>query len=213
MVVALGIAAAPNPIPAASPLPHLKLIIELHSTSALCGNFVTHANGAIASDNRNDVALGNVVASLRHRDINHNILSWERGIQYFNAEAVAINTDWANGEREVNQLRALSATTKDPQEKKSLMDSANALGGALWRQRKIARDLQGFVAQLQGEQGVRETNQQVSDAIGSQMMANSAIANSGPNALGAIYAKGGISSVTSQDLGTHDAFANDQIDP
>jgi len=56
--------------------------------------------------------------------------------------------DWKNGDQEVKRLRALADKTTDPAEKQDLKAFADWLGGALWRQRKIGRDLDGFVAYL-----------------------------------------------------------------
>jgi hypothetical protein len=51
-----------------------------------------------------------------------------------------------SGDDEVKRLRKLAAQTKDPQEAKALKEFADELGGALWRQQKIARDMNGFLA-------------------------------------------------------------------
>ncbi len=47
---------------------------------------------------------------------------------------------------EVKRLRAMAASSKDAQEGKDLKAFADELGGALWRQQKVARDLNGYLA-------------------------------------------------------------------
>jgi hypothetical protein len=50
------------------------------------------------------------------------------------------------GDDEVKRLRKIASETKDPKDAKALKQFADELGGALWRQQKIARDLNGFLA-------------------------------------------------------------------
>lgn len=51
-----------------------------------------------------------------------------------------------SGDDEVKRLRKIASETKDPDEAKALKDFADTLGGALWSQQKVARDLNGFLA-------------------------------------------------------------------
>jgi hypothetical protein len=51
-----------------------------------------------------------------------------------------------SGDDEVKRLRDLAKKTQDAQEAKALKDFADELGGALWRQQTIARDMNGFLA-------------------------------------------------------------------
>ena len=62
--------------------------------------------------------------------------------------ANAIFKAYHDGESQVNQLRALESQATDPEEKAELKAAADALGGALYRQHLIQRDLDGFIAYL-----------------------------------------------------------------
>lgn len=135
-----------SPLPAASP-PPLKEIIHVKS-SPLCTEFARHANGAIDSATRNDVALGSLVSSLRSGNLDRNAIAHMNAMNRLNDLADAITRDWKQGEKDVDALRKLSEKAADPATKKELKGAADSLGGALWRQRKIARDLDGFVAYL-----------------------------------------------------------------
>jgi hypothetical protein len=133
--------------PSASPQPPLKEIIHVRS-SPLCTDFARHANGAIDSATRNDVAVSTLIGSLRTGDLDRNEIAHRNALEHLHDLADAITKDWKNGEKEVGELRKLSDRANDPATKKELKSAADALGGALWRQRKIARDLDGFVAYL-----------------------------------------------------------------
>ena len=139
--------AQPSPAPSATPQPQLKEIIHVRA-SPLCTEFAHHANNAIDSATRNDIALGSLIGSLRSGQLDKNEIAHNNAIRSLNDYADAITKDWKVGEAEVSALRKLSESAKDPAQKKELKESADALGGALWRQRKVARDLDGFVAYL-----------------------------------------------------------------
>ena len=51
-----------------------------------------------------------------------------------------------SGDDEVKHLRDIASKTSDPTDAKALKTFADELGGALWRQQKIARDLNGYLA-------------------------------------------------------------------
>ena len=147
VLIAVLSGADPSPLPTASAEPHLKEIIHVKS-SPLCTEFARHANGAIDSATRNDVALGSLVSSLRTGNLDRDAIAHMNAINKLNDLADAITRDWKAGEKDVDALRKLSEKASDPATKKELKGAADSLGGALWRQRKIARDLDGFVAYL-----------------------------------------------------------------
>lgn len=147
IVLAVLSTAAPAASPAPSPTPPLKEIVHVRA-SAFCSQFAHHANSAIDSATRNDVALSSLISSLRSNAFAGNVISRNNEMLRLQQIADAITKDWRNGEGDVNELRKLAERATDPAEKKELKDSADALGGALWRQRKIARDLDGFVSYL-----------------------------------------------------------------
>ncbi len=158
LIMAVSLAASP-PTPAASPAPAsygpLKEIIRVHSTS-LCTEFEMHVNSAIASATRNDQSLAGLVNSLQQpkmgEDLSDNGLRRHRAIVALTTYADALTADWKSGENEVALLRDLAKKTPDPDQKVEIKASADALGGVLWRQRKIARDLDGFIAYLYAEE-------------------------------------------------------------
>lgn len=144
----------PSPSPSASPGP-LKEIIRIRS-SALCTEFATHVNSAIGSAVRNDISLGSLIDTLRLRRTGDDLMDMglrrKHAVDKLVEYADAVTKEWKDGEKEVNHLRDLAQKAVDPDEKAELKASADALGGALWRQRKVARDLDGFIAYLYAEE-------------------------------------------------------------
>lgn len=157
LAAALG-SPQPSPTASASPGP-LKEIIRIRS-SAMCTQFATHVNAAIGSTVRNDTSLGNLVVTLKlprtADDLMDMGLRRRNAIDALVAYADAVTKEWKTGEAEVGQLRQLAQQAADPDEKAELKASADALGGALWRQRKVARDLDGFIAYLYAEEMRRD---------------------------------------------------------
>lgn len=153
VVAALG-SPQPSPSPSTSPGP-LKEIIRIKS-SALCTEFATHVNAAIGSAVRNDTSINNLIDTLMRPRTSDDLMDMglrrRNAIDGLVAYADAVTKDWKDGENEVSRLRALAEKATDPDEKAELKASADALGGALWRQRKVARDLDGFIAYLYAEE-------------------------------------------------------------
>ena len=134
-----------NPTPAPTPL--LKTIVTVKS-SPFCGAFAVHVNSAIGSAVGNDQTLGDTILNLRSSDLGGSTLSRHNEIQRLENLSDAIYKQYRSGENEVKQLRSLAAKTTDPDEKAEVTAAADALGGALYRQHLVQRDLDGFVAFL-----------------------------------------------------------------
>lgn len=141
-------AAAPAPVTAPSPAPVLKVIANVRSTSR-CAEIVTHANSAIGSALNDDVQLQQLITRLRAVNLDDgNSIHRRNGLQALGEYAKNLTMQSRSADDEVKRLRALAEKSTDPQEKKELKAFADALGGALWRQQKIARDLNGYLASV-----------------------------------------------------------------
>ncbi len=149
-----------SPAPSATPAPAasasaaagtapvaLKTIVNVRSTT-FCEDFAERANAAIGAAMRNDLTIGHTVQALQTGQLDGNSLQRRNAIERLSNLADQLYHDWKNGDEQVRRLRALAASATDPQEKQQLKAFADWLGGALWRQRKIGRDLDGFVAYL-----------------------------------------------------------------
>ncbi len=126
--------------------PALKTIATVRA-SARCADVITHANGAITSALGNDQIIGQTITNLRYTNLDDgNELHRTHGLQALGNLAKALVMQARSGDDEVKRLRRIAAQTKDPDNAKALKTFADALGGALWTQQKIGRDLNGFLA-------------------------------------------------------------------
>lgn len=143
-IVLAALTVSPSP----SPTPLLKTIITVKSTP-LCGAFEAHTNAAIGSAVQNDQTLGSTILTLRSGDLGGSGVDRHFEIHRLTSLADSIYKQYRAGLAEVNQLRSLAKQATDPEEQAEMKASADALGGALYRQHLIQRDLDGFVAFLE----------------------------------------------------------------
>ena len=142
------LASAPPPAPAATAAPALKVIASVRSTPR-CAEIVTHANSAIGSTLNNDVLIAQLITRLRAYNLDDgNPIRRRNGLDALGEFAKNLTKQSRAADDEVKRLRALAAKSTDPQEQKELKAFADALGGALWRQQKIARDVNGYLASV-----------------------------------------------------------------
>lgn len=153
-IVAATPAPAPSPSPSAEPL---RTIITVRS-SPFCSEFATHVNSAIDHAVHNDATLGSVIITLHSQDLANNELSRHNEIQRLWNLDDSIYKDYRKGLEDVDKLRDLAKTAQDEQEKVELKAAADALGGVLYRQHLIQRDLDGFLAYLDATDMQRDTN-------------------------------------------------------
>lgn len=140
--------AASLPAPAASPEPALKVIASVRSTPR-CAEIVTHANSAISTALNDDLLISQLITRLRLTNLDDgNPIHHRNGLYALGDFAKNLTQQSRSADDEVKRLRALAEQSKDPQEKKELKAFADELGGALWKQQKIARDLNGYLASV-----------------------------------------------------------------
>ena len=161
LVPLLAVLAAPNPAPASgapAPPSPLKEIGRVQSLS-VCSAIVVHANSAIvaALDNDRDLAL--TINRLNTTDLDtDNTVVRRNGMNDLATLAGRIRVAAAGGTAEIKRLRAIDAHTADPVRKAELKAFADALSGAIVRQRKAATDLDAMLAIIDGRRAVEEVN-------------------------------------------------------
>jgi hypothetical protein len=161
LVPLLAVLAAPNTAPAAAapaPPSPLKEIGHVQALS-VCSAIVVHANSAIgaALDNDHDLAL--TINRLRTTDLDvDNAIARRNGMEDLATLASRIRLSAAAGTAEIKRLRAMAAQTADPTRKTELKAFADALGGAIVRQRKVGTDLARLLAIIDGRRAVEEIN-------------------------------------------------------
>lgn len=158
-------AAAPTPQPSATPA--LKTIATVR-VSARCAAIITHANSAIGTTLDNDQIISSTITQLRFQNLDDgNPIHHNNQLKALGDLAKNLMTQARSGDDEVKRLRKIASETKDPQEAKALKEFADSLGGALWSQQKVARDLNGFLAyqdfrdMTQFDEGQQKSNQAI----------------------------------------------------
>ncbi|MDP9110549.1 MAG: hypothetical protein M3M96_02820 [Candidatus Eremiobacteraeota bacterium] len=140
-------AAAPKPV-ATTPPARLKEIVHVRA-SAHCAEIATHANSAISTTLHNDEVLSQTISQLRTLNLDDgNPIHRRNGLAGLGDLAKSLMQQAIAGDSEVKRLRDLAASSTESEQKKELKNFADALGGALWRQHKVARDLNGFLASV-----------------------------------------------------------------
>ena len=153
--IALLAATAPSPSPAPSPTEvPLREIGRVHVTTPLCKTLATHAvvaaNRALDGDRTMTVTLG----TLRSVDLDKNVIVKHRGTEELRREYVALHASATQGEAEMKKFReALKDVTNDEQ-RAALEKFADALAGALYRQKKLAHDMARYIAWLDAQQPI-----------------------------------------------------------
>jgi len=140
-------AAQPEPSASEAPTP-LKEIGRVRTS--VCSTIVVHANSAIDAALSNDSDLHNLIVSLATTDMD-GVTDLKRHFLYrdFEKAAAKLHMTALDGEAEVRRLRALAADSPEPR-KTELKAFADALGGALARQRLMAVDAQRLLLVQQG---------------------------------------------------------------
>jgi hypothetical protein len=165
-VVALGVAPdastpSPAPVPSGAAGVPLREIGRTSAVSPSCINTVVHANAAIAAALHDDESLTHAIATLKVVDLEANDLKRTQGLRMLDKNAVELRHAAEVGLSEVTRLRELAKQTKDPTIKKELTAFADALGGALYRQKTAAVDMQRMVVIVEGHESMRDSARDV----------------------------------------------------
>ena len=143
LFVAALAAAVPQPTP--TPTVTLKEIGHVRATAA-CAELAVHANSAISSALRNDLLLTQTVGKLHDVNLDGDPITRRNGLQELGDLAKTLRAQAVSGDRDVKRLRDIASKSSDPEQKAELKKFADELGGALYRQKTIANDLNGLLA-------------------------------------------------------------------
>ncbi len=146
LILAAALTGAASPAPQPSPTPVLKTIASVRA-SARCAAIITHANTAIDKALNNDMVITQTITQLRMTNLDDtNDIQRRNNLNALGNLAKTLMLQSRSGDDEVKRLREIAKKTQDQQESKALKDFADELGGALWHQQTIARDMNGFLA-------------------------------------------------------------------
>jgi len=146
---------APATSNAARPTP----LTEIGRVRALpaCVPIVAHANGAITNALDNDRTLAIISTNLHNTDYDKlNFLQRRNAIDALMKQAEAMRVASSAGDGEVKKLREYAKTSPDPKRQEELKTFADALGGALARQKKAAVEFMRDVTIMRGREEATE---------------------------------------------------------
>lgn len=156
-IVTIAPAAAPPTAPAASPAPDapaLKEIGRVRVTGPLCKALVTSAVRSIEIETENDRKLSAIEATLATVDVDTSDLAKFRGTHDMTKAYVDLRASAVAGSALVKQFRSDAKTVPTDEQRASLASLADALDGALHRQRVLADDVGRFIAYLDAHEPI-----------------------------------------------------------
>ena len=125
---------------------------------------VAHANGAITQALDNDRTLAALSTNLRNTDYDKlNFMQRRNAIESLMKQAEAMRIASSAGDVEVKKLREYAVNSPDPKRKEELKTFADALGGAMYRQKKAAMEIQRDVAIIRGREMAEENRERMDD--------------------------------------------------
>ncbi|HEX3466094.1 MAG TPA: hypothetical protein VHS78_18745, partial [Candidatus Elarobacter sp.] len=154
-------AAATNGAPASTSAAKPTPLTEIGRVKAIpvCVPIVAHANGAITQALDNDRTLGIISANLHNTNYDKlNSLQFRNAIDALLKQAETMRVASSAGDAEVKKLREYAKTSPDPKRQQELKTFADALGGALYRQKKAAVEFMRDVAILRGREDAAEAH-------------------------------------------------------
>ncbi len=161
MLLPIVLALATDPGPAASSAPRPTPLTEIGRVRALpaCVPIVAHANGAITQALENDRTLAIISVNSHNTDFDKlNVLQRRNSIEVMMRQAEAIRVASSAGDVEVKKLREYAENATDPERKAELKAFADALGGALYRQKKAATEFMRDVTVMRGREDAAEAH-------------------------------------------------------
>jgi hypothetical protein len=147
--------AAPSVSPSSAPTEKPLLEIgRVRVTTPLCKTLATHAGIAANRALDGDRTVVVTARSLRSVDLDKNVILKHRGSEELRREYAALHASATQGESEMKKFReALKAETNDEQ-RAALEKFADALDGALHRQKKLAQDMARYIAWLDTQEPI-----------------------------------------------------------
>lgn len=148
-----------DPSPAPSPSARHTPLTEIGRVRALpiCTPIVVHANSAITTTLDNDRQLAIMTTNMRGVDFDRlNEMQRRNSIEALMKQASAIRVQSGNADGEIKKLREYAAASPDPTRKAELKAFADAIGGAIYRQKKAAVEFMRDVTIIQGREEASE---------------------------------------------------------
>ena len=179
----LVVALASDPSSAANTAPRPNPLTEIGrtKTAPICTTIVVHANGAITSALDNDRTLAILTTNLRNTDFDKQSEIQRRNtLEAMMDQAGRIRLAGKAADDEIKKLREYAKASPDPERKAELKAFADALGGAIYRQTKAAKEFMADVTVIHGREDAAEARELKggsgtgSDSVSGQQLASRA---------------------------------------
>lgn len=135
-------------VPSTSVGAHLKEIGRIHVTTPLCKALVAGAVHAIDIETDNDGRLALAERTLATVDLDGNELLKHEGVVNLTQQFVALRAAAVEGNGIMRAFRAAAKTAPTDEQRANLRSFAEALDGALHRQKTLADDIGRLIAYL-----------------------------------------------------------------
>ncbi len=147
----LVMALLPAPHPAPSPSPTEKPLREIghvRVTTPFCKAILERATTAINIAVEDDLKLANAVTWLRKADLDSSQLAKYKSTNEFRRQYVSLRALAVEGESVMGEFRKQAKAAPTDEQRAALDKFADALAGAIHRQKKLAEDLGRYLAFL-----------------------------------------------------------------
>lgn len=144
--IILAVNGAFAPVPAASSSPSatetkLREIGGVRVTTDVCKPLLVSAGAAVDYMLDDNLKLGQDIARMRNIDLDSSMLAKSQGAHELMDRFVALRRSAVAGKAQMDKFRAEAKTVTDEKQRAALIAFANAIEGALERQRKLAEDI------------------------------------------------------------------------
>ena len=161
-VALLAAAASPSPAPSPTEAP-LREIGRVHVTTPLCKTLATRAGNAANIALEDDSKITFTLLTLRHVDLDKNIIYKNRGTEQLRREYAALRAGAVQGDAEMKKFRDALKDVTDDAQRAALEKFADALDGALLRQKKLADDLSRYIVWLDTQQPLTDGERELAE--------------------------------------------------
>jgi hypothetical protein len=153
LVAAFAAATVSSPGPQASPTEApLREIGRVRATTPLCKTLAAHASAAVDQEQQGDRRVLLTVISFRTDEFDKSVITKNSSTTDLRHQFVALRAGAVAGLAEVKAFRDSLKEVTDPTQKADLEKFADALAGALNRQKKLAEELGRYIAWLDSQE-------------------------------------------------------------
>lgn len=170
LIAMAPVAAAPPATAAVRSDAPLREIGRVRATTPFCRTALTHALAGITVLTENDSRLREAQATMRRVDLDSSVVVKAAGAEELNRQYVAMRAADVTGRGSIELLKNEAADAPTATQKKAILSLANALDGALNRQKGLADALGRLVVYVDNHDPVdKDTHDRMQfDAILSQ---------------------------------------------